>query len=156
MIWGRPPKFSSTLPKPAKVITPEMLAGDSESSQQKALFAWAALNVGTYPALKFMFAVPNGFFSDAAQKAKMKAEGLRSGVPDIFLPCAFYDRKEQYYAGCFIELKIEKYRNSRNGGCSEEQMDFIEFASDQGYYCRVCYNWIEAKDVLIAYLTGTL
>lgn len=162
MTWGNPPPIEPTDPKQGKVINPEDLAGDSESSQQKALFLWAAQSVGKYPQLAYMFAVPNGFFATIAQKGKMKAEGLRNGVPDIFLPWAMrfcqqtYDAGEKKYAGCFIEMKIEKYRNRKNGGCSEEQIDFIQYAVTAGYYCKVCYNWMEARDTLIAYLEGKL
>lgn len=153
MTWGNPPKFVPTTPKPGKIIMPEDLAGDSESSQQKALFAWAALNVGKYPQLAYMFAVPNGFFATIAQKGKMKAEGLRSGVPDIFLPCQGINIP---YLGLFIEMKLEKYRNHKNGGCSEQQIDFINYATSAGYYCKVCYNWEEARDTLINYMEGRL
>jgi hypothetical protein len=40
MTWGNPPPIEPTEPKQGKVINPEDLAGDSESSQQKALFDW--------------------------------------------------------------------------------------------------------------------
>ncbi len=153
MTWGNPPPIVPTEPKVAKLIRPEDIAGDSESSQQKALFAWAALSVGTYPQLAFMFAVPNGFFATIAQKGKMKAEGLRSGVPDVFLPA---QGNGIPYLGLFIEMKIEKYRNRKNGGCSGEQIKFMNYATNAGYYCRVCYNWEEARDVIISYLTEEL
>lgn len=160
MTWGNPPKFENGPKKQGKKITPEQLAGDSEHSQQVALFAWAALNVGKYPQLAYMFAIPNGFFGSAEQKAKMKAEGLRTGVCDVFLPTPI--RKRDYqgfgedwkygYHGCFIEMKIEKYRNHKDGGCSETQIDFINHVVHEGYYCKVCYNWEEARDILIKYI----
>lgn len=157
MTWNNPPAFVPTKPKkPAKAITPEMLAGDSESSQQKALFAWAALSVGKYPGLAFMFAIPNGGLRDVRTAATLKAEGVRSGVCDIFLPVPYYDYDEVRHHGCFIEMKLEKYRNHKNGGCSEEQIDFINFVASEGYYCKVCYGWEEAKETLISYLEGKL
>lgn len=158
MIWNNPPKFEPSKVKTGKPISPEQLATGSESGEQKALFLWAALSVGKYPALAYMFAVPNGFFATIAQKGKMKAEGLRSGVPDIFLPCVMcspIDGKIMW-SGCFIELKLEKYRNRKNGGCSEEQLDFINYAASAGYYTKVCYNWEEAKDTIVSYLEGKL
>jgi len=156
MTWGNPPPFKSDPPKPGKIITPEQLAGDSESSQQKALFAWAALNCGQYPALAYMFAIPNGGLRDIRTASTLKAEGVRSGVCDIFLPNPVFigNSPEYRYCGCFIEMKLEKYRNRKNGGCSDEQIDFIEWAASAGYYCKVCYSWTEARDTLIAYLEG--
>src|SRR4051812_39956800 len=86
MTWGNPPKFKSDPPKQGKKITPEMLAGDSEDSQQMALFAWAADNVGRYPQLAWLFAIPNGGSRHIAEAAKLVAAGVRSGVPDLMLP----------------------------------------------------------------------
>lgn len=162
MIWGNPPPFKSDPPKPSKSVTPEQLAGDSESSHQRALFAWAALSVGKYPSLVYMFAIPNGGMRDIRTATTLKAEGVKSGVPDIFLPVTaphYFGVDKQcmtQYAGCFIEMKLEKYRNRKNGGCSEEQIDFINWATSVGYYCKVCYSWTEARDTLIAYLEGKL
>lgn len=92
MTWGNPPKFSSTPPiVTGKKITPEQLAkSGSEHGEQSALFAWAADNVEQYPQLKWLFAVPNGFYGDSGQKGKMKAEGLRKGVPDVVLPVSIF------------------------------------------------------------------
>jgi len=156
MTWGNPPPFKPEPPKQGKKITPEQLAGDSESSQQKALFAWAALNCGQYPALAYMFAIPNGGLRDIRTASTLKAEGVKSGVCDIFLPNPVFigNSPEYRYCGCFIEMKLEKYRNRKNGGCSDEQIDFIEWAASAGYYCKVCYSWTEARDTLIAYLEG--
>lgn len=149
MTWGNPPPFKPDPPKKGKVITPEQLAGDTEHSQQVALFSWAANNVGKYPVLEFLFAVPNGFYGSAEQKGKMKAEGLRSGVPDIMLlhPIA-------PYFGCIIELKIESVKKNKNGGCSDNQISWITQLLAAGYYVSVCYGWEEARNMLIAYLEG--
>jgi len=159
MTWGNPPPFKPEPPKQGKKITPEQLAGDSESSQQKALFAWAALNCGQYPALAYMFAIPNGGLRDIRTASTLKAEGVKSGVCDIMLPWPVksnpYNIPTRYH-GAFIEMKLEKYRNRKNGGCSEEQIDFIEWAASAGYYCKVCYSWTEARDTLIAYIEGKL
>lgn len=152
MTWGNPPAFVPTKPKkPAKLIQPEDLAGDSEDSQQMALFAWAALSVGKYPQLKWLYAVPNGGSRHIVEAIKMVATGLRSGVPDICLP---YHNRFTHYSGCYIELKIEKRRNQKNGGCSAEQLEWLGYLTSAGYYCKVCYGWEEARDTLIAYLDG--
>lgn len=156
MTWLNPPPLKSDPPKKGKKLMPEQLAGDSEHSQQVALFAWAADNVGKYPALKYMFAIPNGFYGSAEQKGKMKAEGLRIGVPDVFLPVAMHSGGPlnfKQYHGLFIEMKVEKYRNHKDGGCSDEQIEFINYATNVGYYCKVCYSWEEARDKIIEYLS---
>lgn len=152
MTWGNPPPFIAKQLKKAKAITPEDLAkSGSEDGGQMALFAWAALSVGKYPPLKWLYAIPNGGFRHIAEAAKFVATGTRAGVPDICLP-----KPWDVYAGCYIELKIEKRRKTKNGGCSQEQLDYLEYLTSVGYYCKVCYSWEEAKDVLINYLEGKL
>jgi hypothetical protein len=140
------------------MIRPEDLAAcGSESGHQKALFCWAALNVATYPQLKWLYAVPNGFFSTSGQKAKMKAEGLRDGVPDICLAVPTFSEylpKVMLCAGLYIELKIEKRRNQKNGGCSEEQLEWLDYLQRAGYKALVCYGWQEAVKAIEEYLNG--
>lgn len=161
MTWGNPPPFIAKLAKKAKAVTPEILAKESEDSQQMALFAWAALNVGKYPALKWLYAIPNGGFRHIAEAAKFVATGTRAGVPDICLPCAVRQRWDKIYPdgsyhGCYIELKKAKRRTEKNGGCTQEQLDYLEYLTGAGYYCKVCYSWEEARDVLVNYLEGKL
>lgn len=156
MTWGNPPPFVPTKPKPGKLITPEMISGDSESSHQKALFAWAALSVGKYPQLKWLYHVPNGGLRDVRTASNLKAEGLKAGVPDIHLPYAWDSQQHGVgtYHGCYIELKIEKRRKQKNGGLADEQIEWLSYLQGAGYYCRLVYGWEEARDVLISYLEG--
>lgn len=168
MTWNNPPKFKSTPPKSGKKITPEMLAASgSEDGEQAALFCWAADSVGIYPQLKWLFAIPNGGSRYIAEATKMVAMGLKAGVPDICLPVPIYVHtipsvdnpngrtNTIRYAGCFIELKIEKRRKQKNGGCSDEQIEWI-VKLRESHYVAVCYSWQEAKDTLIAYLEGKI
>lgn len=153
MTWGNPPAFKPDPPKKGKKITPEDLARGSEHGEQAALFAWAALSVGKYPPLAYMFAIPNGGLRDIKVASSLKAEGVKAGVCDIFLPKPIHRKG---WHGCFIEMKQEKYRNHKNGGCSEEQINFIWYAASAGYYCKVCYNWEEARNTIVDYLEGRL
>lgn len=135
-------------------ITPDQLAGDSEHSQQVALFAQAALEIKNYPQLCWMFAVPNGFFASPGQKAKMKAEGLKSGVPDVWLPIPSYGynlAQERYYiayCGLVIEMKVGKNKTS------EEQGEWLAYLSKAGYKCHICYGWKEAWQRIMEYLNA--
>jgi hypothetical protein len=110
-----------------------------------------------------MFAIPNGGLRDIRTATNLKAEGVKSGVPDIFLPTPFIANDTDHnnnsyilYCGCFIEMKRKIFKNRSNGGCSEEQIDFIEWTASAGYYCKVCYTWEEARDCLVNYLEGRL
>ena len=160
MTWGNPPKFINVDKPPAKKITPEDLAkSGSEDGNQMALFAWAAANIVQYPQLKWLFAIPNGGSRHIAEATKMVATGLRKGVPDVMLPAdapKYPPESEIWYHGCFIEMKTEKRRKQKNGGLEDDQIEWIEALQKAGYYCKVCYNWIEAKETLIAYLEGKI
>lgn len=131
------------------MIDPQKYADSAtdEHAVQVAIFAWAALNRPTYPELKYMFSVPNGFFSTKAQKAKMKAAGLRSGVPDFMLLV-----KRGEYSGLIVELKLPKYKNAKDGGCSPEQIEYLKFFKVQGFGCAVAYGYEEAIENIKSYL----
>ena len=157
MTWGDPPPIKTNPPKKGKVVTPEQLAASgTEDAHQAALFCWAAMNVGKYPPLKWFHAIPNGGQRHIAEATKLVATGTRSGVLDTFLPLPIQTEWAKMYAGCYIEMKKPKHRNSKNGGCTDEQLEFIAYASSTGYYCKVCYTWEEARDALINYLEGSL
>lgn len=152
MIWGNPPKFVNVDKPRAKKVTPEDLAkSGSEDGHQAALFCWSASVIEQYPQLKYLFAIPNGGSRHIAEATKMVATGLRTGVPDVFLPVAIQeDYEAARYHGCWIEMKVGKNKPSK------EQENWIEYLTNAGYYCKVCYSWIEAKETLIAYLEGKL
>lgn len=156
MTWKNPPPLQPTVKKAGKVVTPEQLAkSGTEDGEQMAIFCWAADNVGIYPALKWLHAIPNGGQRHIAEATKMVAAGLRKGVLDIFLPLPIQTYTGLYiqtYAGLYMEIKIEKRRKEKNGGLTDEQLEFITYARRIGYYCAVCYSWEEARDILIKYL----
>jgi hypothetical protein len=157
MTWGNPPKFEPTVAKAGKKITPEQLAASgSEDGHQMAVFCWAADNCGQYPALEWLHAVPNGGSRHIVEAGKMVAAGLRSGIWDIFLPLPIQTEWAKMYAGLYIEMKEPKRRKHKNGGLSDEQLKFGKYAEQMGYYCKVCYTWIEARDALINYLEGRI
>ena len=130
-------------------MNPEDLAkSGTEHGHQCALFAWAALSVGIYPELKWMFAIPNGGSRGDTERSaiivggKMKAEGVKPGVHDIFLPAA---RKGCH--GLFIEMK------KPTGKPSPIQIEFKHDMQDAGYGSCICYTWEQAREVIILYLT---
>lgn len=124
-------------------ITPESLAKPgTEHAHQVALFCWAAMNREKYPELEWMFAIPNGGLRDKITAVRLKAEGVRSGVSDIFLPAV-----REPYAGLFIEMKEPK-----KGKESDKQREFGDHVIVQGYVYRCCWGWEEARDLIVDYL----
>lgn len=158
-IWRNPPPLKITrVIKKTKQITPEDLAASgTEDGMQAALFCWASQSVGKYPQLKWMFSIPNGGSRHMVEAMNMVAAGVRSGVPDIFLPCAVMGENGWLNIGLFIEMKKEKYRKAKDGGCSAEQLAYMKWLCiDNNYAWRICYTWIEARDAIIKYLEGKL
>lgn len=91
----------------------------SEHDEQKAFVAWFQLQ---YPKVR-LFAIPNGGDRNPIVAAKLKAEGVSKGVPDIFIP--------EWHL--FIEMKRKK-----GGRLSSEQKDWIAYLESVGYTCHVC------------------
>lgn len=107
------------------------------------------------PALARLHAIPNGGLRMPATSAMLKAEGAKSGVPDVFFPHPkkMFSGRIEWYHGAYIEFKQEKYRNRHQGGLSDEQIDWSVMLHTQGYAFKVAYNWIEAANFITEYLT---
>nr|DAU58489.1 MAG TPA: Nuclease [Caudoviricetes sp.] len=116
----------------------------TEGVEQASLFNWAAMRRGKYPELELMFHVPNEGKRSSVTGGRMVKEGMKAGVPDIFLPVP---RGENH--GLFIEMKRRKF-----GKLSKEQADWMEKLSGKGYACAVCFGWQAAAETIEAYLNG--
>lgn len=115
-----------------------------EEMEQTCLFRWAAYSLGAHPELKLLHAIPNGGKRSKSEAARMKAAGVKAGVPDMFLPVA---RGGSH--GLYIELKRIK-----GGRVSAEQLAWMEELTREGYTCAVCHGWEEARKVIQTYLKG--
>jgi len=113
----------------------------TESEEQKSLFVWATIAARKYPALNLLFHIPNEGKRSQWTGARMRSEGLKSGVPDLCLPVA-----RSGYHGLYIELKAGKNKPTAN------QLAWLEALEAQGYKTAVCYGWEAAKNVIEAYL----
>ena len=113
-----------------------------EAQEQTTLFQWATLMIHRWPELRLLHHIPNGGSRNAIEAARLKAQGVKAGIPDIFLPCA---RGEWH--GLYIELKRRK-----GGRVSDEQKEMIRLLIEQKYKAVVCYGWEEAKNVIVEYM----
>ena len=113
----------------------------SEHTEQVALFEWAAWLELQRPELGLLFAIPNGGHRHKAVAARMKAEGVKAGVPDIFLPVPRGD-----YAGLFVELKVGKNKPT------PAQVEWHALLIEQGYKVVVCWGWQAASVEIEKYL----
>lgn len=149
-------------------MTPAQLsAKGTESGEQKALFAWSAVahlhgwNAAScdiaygppgwkaaggvsvpQPALRWLHAIPNGGKRDPVTASRLKAEGARKGVADVFLPVARHGCH-----GLYLEMK------TTDGRLSDEQKEFRDHCAFAGYRFVLCRSWLEAATALQEYLS---
>lgn len=116
----------------------------SEGAEQAALIEWAHRASGRCPELRLLFHIPNGGSRGKVEAARFKAEGVKAGVPDLFLPVA-----RGGYHGLFIEMKRKK-----GGRVSEAQKGWITALNKQGFYAVVCYGCEDAAKTIKIYLMG--
>lgn len=117
----------------------------TEAQEQEWLFQWAtAMRTLRWPELELMFHVPNGGSRNKVEAARLKAQGVKAGVPDIFLPVA-----RKGWHGLFIELK-----RLVGGKVSPEQEMMIKRLNEQGYRAVVCKGWNAAADEIEKYMGG--
>ena len=113
---------------------------------------WRDLHVRVYPGIQHMFAIPNGAYLQgdkrrrAMQWAKLKRQGAKEGVSDIFLPVA-----RNGYHGLWIELKSTREYRPR---VSDDQRNWISSMNGEGYLAVVSYGFDEAVAVIRDYYSG--
>lgn len=137
-------------------MNPQMLAkSGTEHGEQAALMCWANYMSHWYPLLGMLYANANGGSrgdtekSRAIEGAKMKAEGVKVGVPDLFGPWPrFVASMNAQYAGLYIEMK----RVDGGDGGSEDQQRWLVYLNDAGYAAQICNGWIDAKNTIRKYL----
>lgn len=115
-----------------------------EAQEQIWLFDWCVYASIKYPELDLMYHIPNGGTRNKIEAAHLKAQGVKKGVPDLFLPVA-----KQGYHGLYIEMKRQK-----NGVLSADQKTWINNLKQQGYRVEVCRGFQEAANILENYLGG--
>lgn len=95
-----------------------------------------------YPELRLLHSIPNGGARHPAVARKLKAEGVKAGVPDLCLPLQI----PRGYAGLYVEMK------SPDGIVSTAQKDFMELLQWAGFKAIVCYSAQEGVDAIVAYM----
>lgn len=128
------------------MLDPETYATrtNTEHAHQVAVFMWAALpeQQKAYPELRYMFAIPNGGKRDKITAANLKAEGVKPGVPDIFLPIP-----KGPWHGLFIEMK-----KTKDYVISEDQLKWSKYLFEADYCDLYCFSFAEAKRNIIEYM----
>lgn len=132
-------------------MTPEQLAKDSEHSQQMAFFCALVPLYQRFPALRLgCFAIPNGGERNIAVATKLKAEGVKEGVLDVFVSIPTFQ-----YHGLYIEFKRPKTEKQRAGKLSDSQLEFAALMISQNYAFFLAYDYRHAIDAVLSYLSNS-
>lgn len=113
----------------------------SESTEQTRVMNWARRNEYRCPELALLHHIPNGGSRNKIEAANLKAQGVKSGVPDLCLPVP----KGEFH-GFYIEMKFGKNKPS------EKQRWWLEKLEEKGYMTAVCWSATEAMDAIATYL----
>lgn len=120
-----------------------MSYSNEEHQEQKFLFEWWAIMCQRYKIpSELLFAIPNGGKRNIITAKLLKDEGVKAGVPDVFLAVP---RKD--FNGLFIEMKKKK-----GGVVSENQTKMLELLKRFGYKAVVCNGAEAAVKEIVSYL----
>lgn len=114
----------------------------TEHAEQSALIEWHELAQAKWPELSLLHAIPNaGAGAQKGQAGKMRAEGVKKGVPDLSLPV-----RRAHASGLYIEMK-------RIGGeIAVEQRAWLAALKEQGFETVIAYGMESAVDAIERYL----
>src|ERR1041384_2316628 len=125
-----------------------------EHNEQASFFRWCELNLAQHPGLDRFWAVPNGGHRSKAVAGKLKAEGVRRGIPDVINltasdghveGCADCAADGRPFKGLIFEFKSE------TGSLTTEQRDWKRHFEEQGFRFEVPRSWVEAVLITIDY-----
>lgn len=119
----------SNLPQPRKHAQTGKTLFPSEHIEQVHVVAWFRR---TFPGVE-LWAIPNGGERRKAEAARLKAEGVTAGVPDLFIPAW----------RLWVEMKRQK-----GGKVSKEQKEKAEYLKSVGYHVEVCRGAAEAIEFI--------
>ena len=109
---------------------------------------WARWHVRLEPRLALLHAIPNGGLRNKTVAAKLKAEGVKAGVPDLCLPVPLARVHDRVFVhGLYIEMK-----RIRAAALSAEQDWWLEALRREGFECHVCCGAENAIRILKSYL----
>lgn len=121
--------------------------GRSEHGEQAAIIDWARMNEFRIPELELLFSTLNGIplLGSLAVRSRiinyMKTEGMKAGVPDLFLLVP-----RGGYHGLVIELKVGTNKPS------EKQSWWLDKFDEQGYRAVAIWGADEAIKLIEEYL----
>lgn len=105
------------------------------------------------PELEWLHAIHNQGHGDVIRGGRAKAEGVKAGVFDLFLPVPVSVSggfngalPRQNFAGLYIEMKVGKNQPTN------DQLRFKTHCENYHYAAHICWGWLEARDKILDYL----
>jgi hypothetical protein len=133
------------------------VAAPTEHAEQCEVIRWARTHSDYLPELWLLFAVPNGGHRHPATAARLAAEGVARGVPDLCLPVPQRRMAADpaapplgipgWWAGWYGELK-----RTKGGRVAPVQAEWHAALTARGYKVDVCYGADAMIGALCAYL----
>lgn len=114
----------------------------TEAEEQSTVISWAMAMEYKHPELALLHHCPNGGSRHRVEAARLKAQGVKAGVPDLCLPVP-----REGFHGLYIEMKRREH-----GTVSEHQKKWLKALHDQGYCVSVCHGADEAIRLIETYL----
>lgn len=115
-----------------------------EHAEQVSLMQWWSLQCRRFGIPEqLLFAIPNGGQRNIITAKRMKDEGVRAGIPDLFLAVP-----RGKFHGLFVEMK-----KTRGGVVSDAQKACMEMLSNNGYCVTVCHGFMDAQEAIKGYLS---
>ena len=110
----------------------------TEHEEQRNLVRWFRQTFGLVSKGGVrIFAIPNGSQRSRTTGAKLKAEGVSAGVPDLFVPALCL----------WVEMK-----RAEGGSVSAEQRDWHAYLRSIGHTVLVCRGFSHAREEIEAFV----
>jgi len=118
----------------------------SEHQEQTEVVSWWNMIHGTYDLPRFaLYAIPNGGARDPISGARLKAEGVRPGAPDLCLAAP-----RSPYHGLYIEMKAGDNKTN------DKQDEFLAYLNGAGYKTAVHWTGKSAIEEIEKYLDSEI
>lgn len=113
----------------------------TEEAIHRACIQWVALQSARHPLLRWLAHVPNGGKCPRSEAGKLRAMGVRPGLPDILLP-----RRSGLWTGLAVEIK------SPSGRLSKSQQEWLAALAQDGWLTAVVRSVDEFQQVCSCFL----
>lgn len=160
---GQPDGYCVWCDMPSAAAAQKAKRSQAHHEFQVALIEHLKLHEHLHPELKLIHAIPNGGLRDKRVAAKLKAEGAKAGIPDLFLPVVVNriqppawevpSKEEQKLPKIRPGLYIEIKANPRDK-LSDAQKWWKERLEKQGYCYYVARNMQDTIEFVLSYLRG--